>query len=155
MRNQLKPDGLEAWRNFLRAHSRVTAGIERDLEARGVLPLTWYDVLYALRRASDGCLRMHELADAVVLSRSGLTRLVDRLDRAGLVERRPCPEDGRGQLAVLTRNGTSALRRAWPAYEKSIQTRFARHLSDAEARLIANVLRTVIDANTRPNGNHD
>lgn len=148
MSNRLNAQGLKAWRSFLGAHSRVTAAIERDLEAAGVMPLTWYDVLYALHQASDRCLRMHELAEAVVLSRSGLTRLVDRLHQAGLVQRRPCPEDGRGQLAVLTREGTSALRRTWPVYEKSIQTRFARHLGAAEAMQMAKLLQIVLDKNT-------
>lgn len=145
MPDHLKTRDLEAWRCFLKAHSRVTAAIEQDLETAGVMPLAWYDVLYALHQASDHRLRMHELADAVVLSRSGLTRLVDRLDKAGLVQRKPCPEDGRGQLAVLTRDGTTALRRTWPVYEKSIQTRFAQGLNADDSKRIANVLRSMVE----------
>lgn len=155
MSEQLTDRDLKAWRSLLEAHARVTAAIERDLQAAGVMPLAWYDVLYALHQAPDRCLRMHELAETVVLSRSGLTRLVDRLDKAGLVERRPCPEDGRGQLAALTREGKSALRRTWPVYEKSIRTRFARHLSAADAGQIARVLRTVIGNNAGTAGNDD
>lgn len=135
----LDPDSLDAWRAFLGAHSRLTQAIERDLEAAGVIPLTWYDVLYALHQAPGRCLRMHELADAVVLSRSGLTRLVDRLHKAGLVQRERCPEDGRGQFAVLSRSGTAALRRAWPVYANSIREHFARHLTPADARRLAKV----------------
>ncbi|MDX1512215.1 MAG: MarR family transcriptional regulator [Gammaproteobacteria bacterium] len=135
----LDPDSLDTWRAFLGAHSRLTQAIERDLEAAGVIPLTWYDVLYALHQAPGRCLRMHELADAVVLSRSGLTRLVDRLHKAGLVQRERCPEDGRGQFAVLSRSGTAALRRAWPVYANSIREHFARLLTPADARRLAKV----------------
>ena len=139
MSKTLSKDALLAWRRLLTAHSRATAAIERDLEHGGVLPLGWYDVLYALYEAPKNCLRMHELADAVVLSRSGLTRLVDRLDKAGYVTRAPCPEDRRGQHAVLTAKGKAALKKTWPVYEKSIRDQFARHFSDAEARRIADM----------------
>ncbi len=143
MSKALSPDALKAWRRLLTAHSRATAAIERDLERANVLPLGWYDVLYALYEAPDNCLRMHELADAVVLSRSGLTRLVDRLDKAGYVTRAPCPEDRRGQHAVLTSKGKAALKQTWPVYESSIREQFARHFSDAEARRISGLLERV------------
>lgn len=138
---------LEAWRRLLTVHSRATAAIERDLEQAGVLPLGWYDVLYALFEAPDNCLRMHELADAVVLSRSGLTRLVDRLDKAGYVTRSPCPEDRRGQHAVLTGEGKAALKKTWPVYERSIRERFAHNFSDAEARRLSTLLERALGQN--------
>lgn len=143
MSKTLSKNALSAWRRLLTAHSRATAAIEKDLEQGGVLPLSWYDVLYALYEAPNNCLRMHELADAVVLSRSGLTRLVDRLDKAGYVTRAPCPEDRRGQHAVLTAEGKAALKKTWPLYEKSIRDQFARHFSDAEARRISGLLERV------------
>lgn len=144
MTEALSRNGLQAWRRLLTAHSRATAAIERDLEAAGVLPLGWYDVLFALHEAPGNCLRMHELADAVVLSRSGLTRLVDRLDKAGYVTREACPEDRRGQHAVLTPKGKAALRKTWPVYERSIRDHFARHFSDAESRRISTLLQRAI-----------
>ena len=147
MSQALSADGLLAWRRLLTAQGRVTAAVDRDLEKAGALPLSWYDVLYALREAPDHCLRMHELADAVVLSRSGLTRLVDRLDNAGFVTRSPCPQDRRGQHAVLTPAGKVALTKTWPVYSKSIREHFARHFSDVEARRISALLgRTIVDA---------
>lgn len=146
MAKTLHPDCLRVWRSLLGAHSRATAAIERDLDAAGVISLSWYDVLFALHEAPARSLRMHELANAVVLSRSGLTRLVDRLDKAGLVEREPCPEDGRGQLAVLTLAGTMALRRAWPVYAESIRTHFAQHISAADARRMAKTLQAILDS---------
>lgn len=145
MSNALSTQRLQAWRRLLTAHSQATAAIERDLVSAGVLPLGWYDVLFALHEAPDNCLRMHELAEAVVLSRSGLTRLVDRLDKAGYVKREACPEDRRGQHAVLTPNGKAALRKTWPIYEASIRQHFARHFSDAESRQISKLLQRAID----------
>ena len=133
---------LAAWRGLLNAHAAVVALIERDLaRAEGaLLPLTWYDVLLALVEAPERRLRLHELARRVVLSRSGLTRLVDRLEAAGLLRREPDPTDGRGAYAVLTDEGRAALRRTWPAYAAGIVEHFARHLTEDEARVIAAAL---------------
>jgi DNA-binding MarR family transcriptional regulator len=87
-----EPDAqrLAAWRVFLTAHARAVGAIERDLAAGDFIPLTWYDVLVPLSEAPGGRLRLHELADRVVLSRSGLTRLLDRMERADLLRREPC-----------------------------------------------------------------
>jgi DNA-binding MarR family transcriptional regulator len=137
-----QPDAgrLAAWRAFLTAHARAVAAIERDLAAGDFIPLTWYDVLVPLSESPGGRLRLHELADRVVLSRSGLTRLVDRLERAGLLRREPCLTDRRGAFAVLTDAGAAALRQTWPIYARSINEHFARHVSAAEAELIAAAL---------------
>ena len=136
---------LAAWRGLLNAHAAVVALIERDLaRAEGaLLPLTWYDVLLALVEAPEHRLRLHELARRVVLSRSGLTRLVDRLEAAGLLRREPDPVDRRGAFAVLTDEGRSALRRTWPAYAAGIMEHFARHPTEDEARVVAAVLERV------------
>ena len=94
--------------------------LERDLLAEAELPLGWYDVLLQLAEAPERRLRMAELADRVLLSRSGLTRLVDRLAAEGLVTREPFPDDARGPYTVLTDAGLDRLRRGrarstWPA----------------------------------------
>jgi DNA-binding MarR family transcriptional regulator len=136
---------LAAWRALLNAHAAAVGAIERDLTAARHIPLTWYDVLVALSEAPDGRLRLHELADRVVLSRSGLTRLVDRLEAAGLLRREACPTDRRGAFAVLTPEGTVALRRTWPTYARGIAKHFARHLSADEAAAIAATLGRVRD----------
>ncbi|MDP9496424.1 MAG: MarR family transcriptional regulator, partial [Actinomycetota bacterium] len=93
---------MAAWRTFLRAHAVLVRRLEAELVAEHDLPLASYDVLVQLSEAPQQRLRMTELADRVLLSRSGLTRLVDRLVRDGLVERQACSEDARGMLAVLT-----------------------------------------------------
>ena len=142
---------LAAWRGLLNAHAAVVAAIERDLAAAegAYLPLTWYDVLLALVEAPERRLRLHELARRVVLSRSGLTRLVDRLEAAGLLHREPDPTDRRGAFAVLTEAGRDALRRTWPAYAAGIMEHFARHLTEDEARVIAAALERVRSGEAR------
>lgn len=138
---------LDAWRALLRAHAAVVDRIERDLAADADnLPLVWYDVLLALSGAPDRRLRMHDLARAIVLSRSGLTRRVDRLEAAGLLCRQRDPSDRRGAFAVLTDEGRAALRQTWPAYARGIQEHFARHLDDEEARALSAALERVLDA---------
>jgi len=144
------PSGLDearlaAWRGLLNSHAAAVAAIERDLAAAegSYLPLTWYDVLLALVEAPERRLRLHELARNVVLSRSGLTRLVNRLEAAGLLRREPDPSDRRGAFAALTDQGRAALRRTWPAYAGGIVEHFARHLTEDEADVIAVALERV------------
>jgi len=134
---------LAAWRALLSAHTRVIQAIERDLTAAGLVPLTWYDVLVALWEAPDHRLRLHELAREVLLSRSGLTRLVDRLEAANLLRREPCADDRRGAYAVLTTAGRAAQLLAWPVYAHGIAAYFAYHLSTAETTVLATVLNRV------------
>src|SRR5688572_18651438 len=144
------PDGFLAWRAFLRAHAAAVGRIERDLAASEPdLPLTWYDVLVALVGAPEHRLRLRELAREVLLSRSGLTRLVDRLEAAGLLRREPDPTDRRGAFAVLTDEGYEALRRTWPLYARGIEEHFARHLERDEATILAQALQRVADAPER------
>lgn len=140
-------DGFLAWRALLRAHAAAVAAIERDLAAsEPTLPLSWYDVLVALVGAPDRRLRLSALADEVLLSRSGLTRLVDRLERAGLLCREPDPTDRRGAYAVLTEDGFQAVRRTWPLYARGIQAHFGRHLTGDEAVALAGALDRVAEA---------
>lgn len=142
--------GLAAWRAFLNAHATVIDVLERELAAAECLPLSSYDVLLALAEAPERRRRMHELASAVVLSRSGLTRLVDRLEAEGLLRREACPTDRRGAFAVLTPEGLAALRRAWPIYARGIAEHFARHLDDAGARILTDTLERVRAAAPSP-----
>ena len=123
--NALTAPEQAAWRAFLRAHATLVRRLEGELVAEHDLPLPSYDVLVQLSEAPDRRLRMTELAERVLLSRSGLTRLVDRLVRDGLVERQACPDDARGTLAVLTHSGLERLRTAWPTHLRGV----AAHLS--------------------------
>jgi len=139
-----------AWRSFITAYGVVIERIERELVEAGLPPLGWYDVLLELSGAPDRRLRMHELAEAVVLSRSGLTRLVDRIERAGLLRREPDPADRRGAFAVLTHEGRGMLKRMWPVYARGIAEHFGRHLSDEEARVLDQALSRVRTARGNP-----
>jgi len=124
----LKPNELQVWRSFLRAHARVTRALEVELLATQRLSLASYDVLVQLAEAPDRRLRMTELADAVLLSRSGVTRLVDRLERDGLVQRAPVDSDGRGVVAVLTSRGLDRLRAATGSHLSGVVRHFAEVL---------------------------
>ncbi len=129
-----------AWRAFLTAHTQVTRRLEAELMAAQDLSLPSYDVLVQLSEAPDHRLRMTELADRVLLSRSGLTRLVDRLVRDGLVVRRACPSDARGTHAVLTDAGLDRLRAAWPTHLAGVDQHVTSHWTDDEAALVADLL---------------
>ncbi len=135
---------LAAWRAFLNAHAAVVSLIEHELTASDLLPLSSYDVLIALVEAPGHRLRMHELAEAVVLSRSGLTRLVDRLEREGLLVREHAATDRRGAYAVLTPAGFQAIRRTWPKYAQGIIRHFTSHLSDEETRILTEALERIL-----------
>ena len=143
---ELEESRLSAWRKFLTAHARLIEQIEHELAEAKVLPLGWYDVLLALYEAPDRRLRMHELASAVVLSRSGLTRLVDRLEAEGLLARERCGTDRRGAYAVLTDAGLAALRQAWPVYMRGIVEHFAGYLNDEEVRVLTEVFQRILAA---------
>lgn len=135
----LSDQQFEAWKAFLRAHAAVMRVLDDELEAEQGIPLTYFDVLIQLWRAG-GRLRMSDLADAVLLSRSGITRLVDRMGRDGLVRREPCPTDRRALYAVLTPEGKTALQKALPVHLRGVAEHFARHLSDREAKTLSAAL---------------
>ena len=129
-----------AWRGFLRAHATVVRALEADLQAEHDLPLASYDVLVQLSESPDRRLRMTELADRVLLSRSGLTRLADRLEREGLLTREPCPSDARGTLAVLTDAGLERLRKAWPTHLRGVQEQVMSRLTAQEVEQLADLM---------------
>jgi DNA-binding MarR family transcriptional regulator len=128
------------WRSFLRAHASVMRDLERELLAATGMPLGWYDVLLQLAEAPDRRLRMAELADRVLLSRSGLSRLIDRLQAEGLVRREPSPDDARGTFTVLTADGLNRLRHAAPVHLAGIREHWLVHFSDDELRQLAGFL---------------
>lgn len=130
---------------MLLAHSRALRAIDSELEAAGTIPLTWYDVLLELNGAG-GRLRMQELGDRVVLSRTRVSRLVDELERRDLVAREPDDTDGRVTYAAITAAGKKVLRATAPVYRKGIEQNFTRHLTDDEQRVIAAALTRVVEA---------
>ena len=128
------------------AHAQLVQRVDRDLEAATALPLGSYNVLRLLHEAPDCRLRLGELASAVFLTRSGVTRLVNRLERAELLRREGHGRDRRGSCAVLTDRGRDKLRRAKAVFVRAIAERFGRHLSDAEAEMLNAVLSRIVIA---------
>ena len=119
---------LGAWRQLLQAHALVIREVDGRLRDAELPPLGWYDALYALHEAPDQRLQHHELADQVLLSRSGLSRLVDRLEREGAIQRQSIDGDRRGAHVVLTDAGIELMRQMWPIYAETLERRFARPL---------------------------
>lgn len=142
-RARLTPEQIAVWRAFLRAHSRITRALEADLVAEQKLPLASYDVLVQLVEAPEHRLRMTELADAVLLSRSGVTRLVDRLVREGLVRREACETDARGLFAVLTDAGYQRLRTASGTHLRGVHDYFVGRLSSDELHRFGELVETL------------
>jgi DNA-binding MarR family transcriptional regulator len=142
--HELSEAELGAWRGMLRVHSALVRELDTELEAAHALPLSSYDVLINLQAAPGKRLRMAELADSVLLSRSGVTRLVDRLEREGLIVRDSCASDGRGLFAVLTADGEELLARARPAHLGGVRERFLRHFTEAELKMLASFWERVL-----------
>lgn len=143
---RLSRQQLAAWRAFLKVHAIVVNQIDHDLAAAEQVPLSSYDVLIELYDAPERRLRMHELAERVVLSRSGLTRLVDRLEAEGFLRRDRSGTDRRGAYAVITEQGIDALRHTWPVYAQGILRYFARWLTPEEALMMTAALERILAA---------
>jgi DNA-binding MarR family transcriptional regulator len=133
----LSPVELGAWRGFLRVHAALVKSLDAELASAHDLPLSSYEVLLTLEAAPGRKRRMSELADSVLLSRSGMTRLVDRLERDGLLERDHCTADGRGCFAVLTDKGQSMLDTARPTHLGGVRERFLSQFGEEELTILA------------------
>lgn len=130
-----------AWTRLVAVQQRVLAAVEGELQGAGLPPLGWYDVLLELRREGEAGLRPVALQERLLLAQPNVSRLLDRLARAGLVRRRPCPDDRRGQLVAITPAGRELLARMWPVYRAAIQRHVGDRLTgDEEARLLGELL---------------
>jgi DNA-binding MarR family transcriptional regulator len=137
--HQLDRDELAAWRGMLRVHAALTSALDAELTERHGLPLSSYEVLLFLADAPGGRMRMSELADSVLLSRSGLTRLVDRLERDGLLERERCEEDARGYFATITDSGRALFDEARRTHLAGVRERFIERLSRDDLRMLGDL----------------
>jgi DNA-binding MarR family transcriptional regulator len=142
--HELSAAELGAWRGLLRVHSALVKQLDAELLASHALPLTSYEVLIHLQSAPGRRCRMAELADSVLLSRSGMTRLVDRLERDGLLERDVCSSDGRGTFAVLTEKGDELLSRARATHLDGVRDLFLRHFEPAELQTLRRLWERVL-----------
>ncbi len=143
VRRGLDPTAMRAWHAFLQAHALVVRELESELLATHDLPLAEYDVLVQLAIADGRMLRMRDLADRVVLSRGGITRLVDRLVADGLVRREKCGDDARGAWAVLTDAGLERVREASPCHLSAVKRLFADAFGSAELETLGTLLERV------------
>jgi DNA-binding MarR family transcriptional regulator len=137
--SKLNPDELSAWKGMLAAHSRLTAQLDAELERDHGLGLTSYEVLRNLADAPAGRMRMSELADRLLLSRSGITRLADRLVTKGLIERERCSDDGRGYNAQLTERGRALVTAARPDHLAAVRRIFLSQLDDEEVDTLGRI----------------
>jgi len=142
-----KRPGHAAWGAFLMAHAAAVRRIEQELQDQRCLPLTWYDVLLELNATPQRRLRMQDLSDRVVLSRSRVSRVVDAMAEQGLVSRQPDPSDKRASFTVLSDSGRRALRQSAPVYLRGIEEHFTRHLTAEEIRLVRQAMDKVRAAN--------
>jgi DNA-binding MarR family transcriptional regulator len=129
-----------AWAALLGAQRRALHAVEGALGRARLPPLAWYDVLLELERAGKHGLRPFELQEATLLAQYNLSRLLDRLEKDSLVERRECPQDGRGQVVAIAAAGRTLRRRMWPVYAAAIKTNFADHLSTRQVASLDAVL---------------
>ena len=142
--HELASEELSAWRGLLRVHSALVKALDAELLATHDLPLTSYEVLINLQAAPGRRRRMAELADGVLLSRSGMTRLVDRLERDGLLERDACTDDGRGTFACLTEKGEACLAAARRTHLGGVRERFLQHFGPDELSVLGTFWERVV-----------
>lgn len=137
-------EGILTWSAFLRAHAAVVRRIEAEVEAKARLPLGWYDVLLEINSAPGRRMRMQELGEAAVLSRSRVSRIVDELVAGGLVERRPNDNDRRSSYATITDEGRKVLRRAAPIYLAAVREHFVADLTPAELAAVRSAMEALL-----------
>lgn len=142
-RNGAKPKAdphSEAWTALCHAHAGVTGRLQEALTDAGLPPLAWYEVLDAVAQADEQRLKMGDLAEALVISRGGLTKLVDKLVKAGLLERAFCATDRRVSYAVLTSSGETVLEEMRPVVLGELRAAFTQSLSARQAAALRDAL---------------
>jgi DNA-binding MarR family transcriptional regulator len=140
----LDAEQLHAWRAFMRCYAQVLQFLNDDMQVTSEMPLTWYDVMVHLSEAPEGTLCMTDLAERVFISRSGLTRLVDRIEKDGLVHREPAPDDRRRIMASLTEKGFQRLADAAPAHVAALRSVLIDRLTESDVRNLGELMDKVI-----------
>jgi DNA-binding MarR family transcriptional regulator len=137
---------IRAWTRLVRAQQAVLSAVEAELKAAGFPPLAWYDVLLELSRVEGEGLRPFALEQELLLAQYNLSRLLDRLEKAGYIERLTCPDDGRGQIVAITASGRALVKRMWPTYRAAIGRHVGAKLSEDEAARLAALLGKLTNA---------
>lgn len=140
-------DQTELWGSLMRGQALLADAVSDRLEAEAGIPLAWYEVLALLADEPEGALRMQDLSQSMWLSKSGLTRLCDRIEEAGYLSRAGCPTDRRGTFAVITDAGRAKVREARPIFSRASQDLFLQHLSQRERDALGSAMKKIIGAN--------
>jgi DNA-binding MarR family transcriptional regulator len=143
---------VRAWTRLVRAEQAVLGDVEERLKRAGFPPLAWYDVLLELARAEDGRLTQSELQRRVLLAQYNVSRLVDRMERKGLVRRAACAADARCKFVAVTEQGRRLQRRMWPVYANAIETHLGSRLSAGEAATLGDLLERLLAPPRPPQG---
>jgi DNA-binding MarR family transcriptional regulator len=143
---------MQAWRNLIRAHAVVTGELEGELIEKVGLSLAWYEVLLRLQASAHGKLRMSDLADSMLVAQSSVTRLIDRMERAGLVRREPNLLDRRVTMVAMTEEGQRLYARARPIHLRGVAERFGAHVDAEDAETLRRIMRQVLEGNGRSEG---
>src|SRR5690349_9450124 len=139
MSDRLSDTVTRAWVRLVRARHAVVSAVEADVKTEGVLPLEWYDVLWDLERHEEG-VRPFELEQRLLFAQYNLSRLIDRMEEAGLVKRMACPTDKRGHVLFITELGRKQRKASWPHYARAVNKHLADKLSEAETEKLAALL---------------
>lgn len=134
------------WKLFLTVHTRLVEQVEQDFKQAGLPSFEWYDVLIALKQAPAQRLRLSDLAEVLLVNRTSVTRLADRLEKAKLIRREVCQDDRRGAYAVLTQAGLEMQQKMWAVYAQSIAQYFGQHLTPKDTTTFTKVLSTMLAA---------
>ena len=146
MTAKLTPSVVEAWANLVRTEKTLLDKVEEHLKRAGFPPLDWYHVLYEIDRAPKGMMRQTGVQGRTQLAQYNVCRLVDRLEREGLVERHQCQLDGRNNVLLITAKGRALRRAMWPVYAAAIEQHFGARLNQAEAEQLARLLGKLLPA---------
>jgi DNA-binding MarR family transcriptional regulator len=136
---------VRAWARLLRAHRLALASVEAALKRAELPPLAWYDVLLEVERAGETGIRPFQLERTMLLAQYNLSRLLDRIERAGYVRSTVCEEDGRGQVVHTTEKGRAIRRQMWPIYAHAIETVIGQSLNAAEIAALDGALGSLVE----------
>ena len=148
MNENLEPSMLDAWRGFLFANAKVVRALDNDMIKQHDLSMTWFDLLSRIKQAPGQRLRMHQLEEASLFTRSGITGLADRLEKAGFVRRERSVEDRRGVYLAITQAGIDKIDEVWPDHQLSIQNHFAQHLDPEDVKALQATTQKILNPNT-------
>lgn len=143
MSDKISQDQIGLWRDFIFCHANLIGNLEHELKQQKVISPLWYDVLVTLWHQPQKRMMLSQLADAVILSRCTLSRVVDRLEKEQYLRRENCPDDGRCSYAVLTETGISVMRQAWPHYQRVLYRDFFANLDDDDQKDLRRILSKV------------